>query len=67
MVERWICQRAKNYVCITGAHGVMESRRDDELRGILNQAGMVTADGMSLVWFSRLSARPPPNASMAPT
>src|SRR5690242_7766931 len=21
MVERWICQRAKHYVCITGAHG----------------------------------------------
>jgi N-acetylglucosaminyldiphosphoundecaprenol N-acetyl-beta-D-mannosaminyltransferase len=59
MVERWICQRAKHYVCITGAHGVMESRRDDALRGILNQAGMVTADGMSLVWYSRLVRNAP--------
>jgi N-acetylglucosaminyldiphosphoundecaprenol N-acetyl-beta-D-mannosaminyltransferase len=59
MIEDWIRRRTKNYVCITGAHGVMESRRDERLRSILNQAGMVTADGMPLVWFSRLVRRAP--------
>jgi N-acetylglucosaminyldiphosphoundecaprenol N-acetyl-beta-D-mannosaminyltransferase len=53
-IERWICERARHYVCVTGAHGVMESRRDESFRGILNRAGMVTADGMSLVWFCRM-------------
>jgi N-acetylglucosaminyldiphosphoundecaprenol N-acetyl-beta-D-mannosaminyltransferase len=53
-IERWIGERSRNYVCITGVHGVMESRRDQRLRRIHNEAGMVTPDGMPLVWFSRL-------------
>jgi N-acetylglucosaminyldiphosphoundecaprenol N-acetyl-beta-D-mannosaminyltransferase len=59
IIEGWIRQRAKRYVCITGAHGVMESHRDERLRSILNQAGMVTADGMPLVWFSRFIRKAP--------
>lgn len=31
-------------------HGAMRSRRDERLRNIHNQAGMVTTDGMPLVW-----------------
>lgn len=58
-VEQWICRRTVHYVCVTSAHGVMESRRNEQLRSILNQAGMVTADGMPLVWFSRLVRKAP--------
>ena len=32
----------------------MESQRDETLRGIHNRAGLVTPDGMPLVWLSRL-------------
>jgi N-acetylglucosaminyldiphosphoundecaprenol N-acetyl-beta-D-mannosaminyltransferase len=53
-IERWISERSRNYVCITGVHGVMESRRNQRLRRIHNEAGMVTPDGMPLVWLSRL-------------
>ena len=53
-VERWIGESANHYVCITGVHGIMESRRDRRLRNILNEAGLVTPDGMPLVWFSHL-------------
>jgi N-acetylglucosaminyldiphosphoundecaprenol N-acetyl-beta-D-mannosaminyltransferase len=53
-VERWIAKRESHYVCITGVHGVMESQRDPQLRRIHNVAGMVTPDGMPLVWLSRL-------------
>jgi N-acetylglucosaminyldiphosphoundecaprenol N-acetyl-beta-D-mannosaminyltransferase len=53
-IERWICERSRNYVCITGVHGVIESRRDQRLRRIHNEAGMVTPDGTPLVWFARL-------------
>ncbi|MCA6122022.1 WecB/TagA/CpsF family glycosyltransferase [Bradyrhizobium sp. WSM 1704] len=53
-IEHWISRRSRNYVCITGVHGVMESRRDERLRRIHNDAGMVTPDGMPLVWLSRI-------------
>ena len=50
-IEDWINSEQRHYVCITGVHGVMESRRDPELRRIHNGAGMVTPDGMPLVWL----------------
>jgi N-acetylglucosaminyldiphosphoundecaprenol N-acetyl-beta-D-mannosaminyltransferase len=50
-IEDWIVSRRRRYVCITGVHGVMESQRDPELRRIHNAAGMVTPDGMPLVWL----------------
>ena len=53
-IEQWIARRERHYVCVTGVHGVMESQRDDELRRIHNRAGLVTPDGMPLVWLSRL-------------
>jgi N-acetylglucosaminyldiphosphoundecaprenol N-acetyl-beta-D-mannosaminyltransferase len=53
-VKRWIGEGSRNYVCITSVHGVMESWRDKRLRSIHNGAGMVTPDGVPLVWLSRL-------------
>src|ERR1700730_4760773 len=52
MLEGWIRADTPNYVCITGVHGVMESWRDPALRQIHNAAGMVTPDGMPLVWMA---------------
>ena len=52
-IGSWIERRAPHYVCVTGVHGVIESQDDPELRRIHNEAGMVTADGMPLVWLSR--------------
>ena len=56
-IERWIAERTPNYVCITGVHGVMESQSDPELKAIHNRAGMVTPDGMPLVWLAHLNAK----------
>jgi N-acetylglucosaminyldiphosphoundecaprenol N-acetyl-beta-D-mannosaminyltransferase len=53
-MERWIAEGGSAYVCVSGAHGVMECQRDEGLRRIHNDAGMVTPDGMPLVWLSRL-------------
>ena len=53
-IAAWIAHRDRHYVCVTGVHGIMESRRDPSLRRIHNQAGLVTPDGMPLVWFGRL-------------
>jgi N-acetylglucosaminyldiphosphoundecaprenol N-acetyl-beta-D-mannosaminyltransferase len=49
----WIDRREPNYVCVTPAHSVMECYRDPELRHIFNRAGMVTPDGMAIVWLLR--------------
>lgn len=54
VIDEWIKARTPHYVCVTGVHGVMESRSDETLRKIHNQAGMVTPDGMPLVWVSHL-------------
>lgn len=53
-IEHWIDQGRREYVCVTGVHGVMECRRDPLLRKIHNEAGMVTPDGVPLVHFLRL-------------
>jgi len=52
VLQAWIRNRTLIYVCVTGVHGVMESFRDLELRHIHNEAGLVTPDGMPLVWMS---------------
>ena len=53
-IEGWLSRREPHYVCVTGVHGVMESQRDAELRHIHNAAGLVTPDGMPLVWLSHV-------------
>lgn len=54
VIESWIGRRERRYVCVTGVHGVMESQSDPEVRRIHNAAGLVTPDGMPLVWLARL-------------
>jgi N-acetylglucosaminyldiphosphoundecaprenol N-acetyl-beta-D-mannosaminyltransferase len=53
-IGEWIDGGERQYVCVTGVHGVMESQRSAELRHIHNAAGMVTPDGMPLAWLLRL-------------
>lgn len=54
VIEQWIETQTANYICVTGVHGIMESQSDADLRQIHNQAGLVTPDGMPLVWISKL-------------
>jgi N-acetylglucosaminyldiphosphoundecaprenol N-acetyl-beta-D-mannosaminyltransferase len=56
-IEGWLVRREQHYVCVTGVHGIMESQRDEALRRIHNRAGLVTPDGMPLVWLARLSGQ----------
>ncbi len=52
-IDGWITSKDHQYICVTGVHGVIESQRDEQLRIIHNRAGLVTPDGMPLVWLSR--------------
>lgn len=53
-INQWITSGEHNYVCVTGVHGVMESQLDLQLKQIHNRAGLVTPDGMPLVWINWL-------------
>jgi N-acetylglucosaminyldiphosphoundecaprenol N-acetyl-beta-D-mannosaminyltransferase len=54
IIESAVRGRTKGYVCVTSVHGVMEAQRDPKFRDILNQALLVTPDGMPTVWVGRL-------------
>jgi N-acetylglucosaminyldiphosphoundecaprenol N-acetyl-beta-D-mannosaminyltransferase len=56
-IERWIVQRQPHYVCVTGVHGIVESQGNNSLRRVHNAAGLVTPDGMPLVWLARFHGR----------
>jgi N-acetylglucosaminyldiphosphoundecaprenol N-acetyl-beta-D-mannosaminyltransferase len=42
-----------HYVAVTGMHGMVEARQNEKFKSILNQASLVVADGMPLVWIGR--------------
>lgn len=54
LAERWIAAGDRGYICVTGVHGVMESRRDAGLLSILNHAAINLPDGMPMTWVGRL-------------
>jgi N-acetylglucosaminyldiphosphoundecaprenol N-acetyl-beta-D-mannosaminyltransferase len=54
-IEGWVRSDRRPYVCVTGVHGVVESRRDPRVRAIHNAADLVTPDGMPLVWLLRFA------------
>jgi N-acetylglucosaminyldiphosphoundecaprenol N-acetyl-beta-D-mannosaminyltransferase len=49
-----IAKNQQGYVCVTGVHGVIESRDDPKLQEILNKAFLCVPDGMPTVWMGRI-------------
>jgi len=45
------------FVCVTGVHGVIESRDNPQLRSIHNRSFLTVPDGMPLVWIGKLNGR----------
>lgn len=54
VLHGWIRDQVPHYVCLRDAHGIVLSQQDEKLRQIHNAAGLVTPDGMPLVWLLRL-------------
>jgi len=53
-IAGWIEKHEKgNYIAVTGMHGVVEAQQNRQFNTILNQASLVVADGMPLVWMGR--------------
>jgi len=49
----WAAAGQSRYVCAANVHMVMEGYDSDEFRNCVNQADLVTPDGMPLVWMLR--------------
>jgi N-acetylglucosaminyldiphosphoundecaprenol N-acetyl-beta-D-mannosaminyltransferase len=49
----WISSARREYICVTGAHGIVESRRNPRVLAAHAGAGMVVPDGMPLVFLLR--------------
>ena len=56
--DRWIAAGVRHYVCVADVHSIMQGQWQSSQRAILNQAGMVTPDGMPLTWLCRAAFGP---------
>lgn len=56
-ILRWAHGHESKAVCVANVHMLIEARKDKEFDQILNNADMVTPDGMPLVWMMKLLGR----------
>jgi len=57
-VLAWAGRGDSRYVCCAAVNNIMEARRSPDYRVVMDQADLVTSDGMPLVWMLRgLGAR----------
>jgi N-acetylglucosaminyldiphosphoundecaprenol N-acetyl-beta-D-mannosaminyltransferase len=52
-VLEWARRGESCYVCCAAVNNIMEARRSLEYRAVMDQAELVTSDGMPLVWMLR--------------
>ncbi len=57
-VLTWAQRSESHYVCCAAVNNIMEARRSQYYQAVMDQADLVTSDGMPLVWMLRwLGAR----------
>ncbi len=52
-IEQLIVNRQKGYVCVCPVSTIMACYDDEQVRGIVNGANLVTPDGMPTVWIGK--------------
>jgi N-acetylglucosaminyldiphosphoundecaprenol N-acetyl-beta-D-mannosaminyltransferase len=57
LISEWSRRRLSKYVCIASVNNVMEAHDSERFQQVMNQADLVTPDGMPLVWGLRLLGR----------
>ena len=50
----WARQKERTYVCVAPAATLVEARRNSAYAMAVNKAGMITPDGMPVVWLAKL-------------
>ncbi|HCR80993.1 MAG: Glycosyl transferase, WecB/TagA/CpsF family [Candidatus Pacebacteria bacterium GW2011_GWA1_46_10] len=58
-ISSWVKNRQPHYVCVAAVHLIMECQADLQLLKGVNQAGLVTPDGMPLAWLLKLYGQRP--------
>lgn len=58
LIFAWSEHRASKYVCIATVNNVMESYDSDRFQSVMNEADLVTPDGMPVVWALKSLGRP---------
>lgn len=53
IILSWIEHGIAHYICVRDVHGIMRAQEDAALLEIHNGAGLVTPDGMPLVWLAQ--------------
>lgn len=51
IIDRWIRNRDRQYICLTPVHSIMDCVFNPSLRRVYNNSGLTTPDGMPLVWW----------------
>ena len=54
LVTDWALDHASRYVCVATVNNVMEAYDSPQFRRVMNEADLVTPDGMPLVWGLKL-------------
>lgn len=52
-ILNWCLCREAHFVCVRDVHGIMRAQSDPALMALHEEAGLVTPDGMPLVWLAR--------------
>ena len=54
IIGGWINDRKKTYVCVAPVSTIVDCQSDQEYKKVLDNADMITPDGMPLVWIGKL-------------
>jgi N-acetylglucosaminyldiphosphoundecaprenol N-acetyl-beta-D-mannosaminyltransferase len=54
VITNWATKRENHYVCVANVHMLVEAHWHADFAKVLEQADLVTPDGMPLVWLLRL-------------
>lgn len=57
LILSWARQRASKYVCVATVNNVMEAYDSEIFQQVMNEADLVTPDGMPVVWALRALGR----------
>ncbi len=60
IINNFIIDNRKHQVCVTNIYSVVVMQKDEEFRRVNNCSSLVVADGMPLVWVSKLFGKPIP-------
>lgn len=55
IIARWVKDRERRFVTVTGVHGVIEAQGDPMFKWILNRSGICVPDGVPIVWLAWLA------------